>query len=171
MHDSAIGRHSGMQATLKRIKLLFYWKGIDRDVRHYIRNCAICQTCKPENINTPGLLQPLPIPEGIWTDISMDFIEGLPKSQGKEVILVVVDRLSKYAHFIAVNHPYTAATIAQVFISNVFKLHGTPSSIISDRDPVFISNFWEELFKLQGVELLKSTAYHPQTDGQTKVVN
>ena len=101
----------------------------------------------------------------------MDFIKGLPKSNGKDVIIVVVDRLSKYAHFMALSHPYSAVTVAQLFLTHIFKLHGLPSSIISDRDPIFVSSFWEELFKLQGVELLKLTSYHPQTDGQSEVVN
>ena len=81
-------------------------------VRQFIRECVVCQTCKYDNSAFPGLLQPLPIPDKIWTNISLDFIEGLPKSRGKDVILVVVDRLSKYAHFIALSHPFTALTIA-----------------------------------------------------------
>ena len=98
-------------------------------------------------------------------DLSMDFIEGLPKSQGYNVILVVVDRLTKYAHFMAVKHPYTAASIAQIFMDNVVRLHGLPQSIISDRDTIFVSAFWKELFKLYRVKLAPSTAYHPQSDG------
>ena len=93
----------------------------------------------------------------------MDFIEGLPHSGGVDVILAVVDRLTKYAHFMALKHPYTAATVAKVYIDQVFKLHGLPNSIVSDRDPVFTSLFWQELFKIQGVNLQLSTAYHPQT--------
>jgi len=101
----------------------------------------------------------------------MDFIEGLPKSNGYNVILVVVDRLTKYAHFIPMKHPYTASTIAQAFLDNVVKLHGLPNSIISDRDTVFVSHFWTQLFKLYKVNLTLSIAYHPQTDGQTERVN
>lgn len=101
----------------------------------------------------------------------MDFIEWLPNSNGCSVIFVVVDRLSKYAHFIPVAHPYTASKIAQIFISNIFKLHGMPSSIIYDRNPMFTSAFWIELFKLQGANLKFRSAYHPQADGQTEVVN
>lgn len=101
----------------------------------------------------------------------MDFIEGLPKSEGYSVILVVVDRLTKYAHFIPIKHPYTAATIAQIFLDNIVKLHGLPASIVTDRDTIFVSQFWKALFKLYKVDLQLSISYHPQTDGQLERVN
>jgi hypothetical protein len=100
----------------------------------------------------------------------MDFIYGLPSSHGKTSIFVVVDHLTKYAHFCPVSHPYTASTIVQFFVDNIVKLHGVPQSIVSDRDKIFTSNFWKELFRLQGTMLKMSTSYHPQTDGQTEVV-
>ena len=93
--------------------------------------------------------------------MSLDFVEGLPKSMGYEVILVVVDRLTKYVHFVPVSHPYNAAKIASLYMHHVFKLHGRPSSIVSDRDATFTSLFWSELFRLQGTILAMSTAYHP----------
>jgi hypothetical protein len=92
---------------------------------------------KPEHVPTPGLLQPLPIPVEAWTSIALDFVTGLPKCEGKEVIMVVIDRLTKFAHFIALSHPYSTLSIVRAFLDNIYKLHGLPSSIISDRDPIF----------------------------------
>lgn len=171
LHGSSQAGHSGRDVTVQRVKSLFYWKGMAKDIQAYIRACVICQQCKYDTAASPGLLQPLPILEGVWMDISLDFIDGLPRSGGFSVILVVVDRLSKAAHFIALKHPYSAASVAQTFLDNVFKLHGMPRSIVSDRDAVFVSTFWQELFKLQSCALNLSTAYHPQSDCQTEVVN
>nr|GEX96157.1 hypothetical protein [Tanacetum cinerariifolium] len=109
--------------------------------------------------------------EGIWESISMDFIKALPKSQGYTVIFMVVDRLTKYGHFMPLSYPFTTVEVAQEFLDTVYKLHGLPISIVSERDKVFLINFWKELFKLLQVKLLMSTAYHPQTDGYTEVVN
>lgn len=101
----------------------------------------------------------------------MDFIEGLPKSKGYSVIMVVVDRLTKFTHIIPVKHPYNALQIAKLFMDNIVILHGLPKSIVTDRDPIFVSAFWKQLFKLYNVQLHFSTAYHPQTDWQTERVN
>ena len=101
----------------------------------------------------------------------MDFIEGLPKLEGYSVILVVVDRLTKFAHFIPIKHPYTAVSIAKVFLEHIVKMHGLPKSIVTDRDTIFVTNFWKELFKLYKVDLNLTTAYYPQSDGQTERVN
>ncbi|KAK4384513.1 Transposon Ty3-G Gag-Pol polyprotein [Sesamum angolense] len=124
-----------------------------------------------EHLPYPGLLQPLAIPTQAWSSILMDFIEGLPKSEGKDCILVVVDRLTKYAHFIALTHPFSTESVARTFIDSVYKLHGLPVNIISDRDEVFTGVSWRELFKLLGTTLSLSTAYHPHTNGQTERVN
>lgn len=121
----------------------------------------ICQENKNELTPSPGLLQPLTIPTQVWTDISLDFIEGLPKSHGFTVILVVMDRLIKYVHFIPLSHPYTASNVAHLFLANVLKLHGMPRTIVSDSGPIFTSFFWQELFHLQGITLALSSAYHP----------
>ncbi|GKE44054.1 reverse transcriptase [Tanacetum coccineum] len=170
-HSGPVGGHVGVQATLHKLCSLFYWRKMRREIKQFVKECDVYQRCKHDLSSYPGLLQHLPIPNIMWASILMDFMEGLPKSQGKNVIMVVVDRLRKYSHFIALVHPFTAVQVAQVFLHNIYKLHGLPKSIVSDRDKVFISTFWRELFKLLHVKLLMSTAYHPQTDGQTEVVN
>nr|GEX91735.1 hypothetical protein [Tanacetum cinerariifolium] len=170
-HDEAIGGHSSAHLTMKKLGSLFYWKGLKKMVKQIIIDCNVCQRQKPDLSAYPGLIQPLPIPERIWKDIFLDFIEKLPTSHGKSVILVVVDRLRKYAHFIPLTHLFTASQVAQVLLDQVYKLHGLLESIVSDRDKVFLSNFWKALFAELKVKLKLSTAYHPQTDGQTKVVN
>ena len=133
-HASAIGGHSGVNATYHRLNKLFLWRGMKADVDIYVKQYSICQQSKHSHDHLAGLLQPLPIPAGVWQDVSMDFVEGLPKSKGYSVIMVVVDRLTKFAHFILLKHPYTAVTVAQLFLDNVVKLHGLPSNIVSDRD-------------------------------------
>ena len=160
-----------MEVTYRKLADLVYWKGMKKQVRNWVRECSVCQRCKPLLQAPASTLQPLPILGAVWIDVSMDFIEGLPSSRGKDTILVVVDRLSKYAHFLALSHPFSAAGVAQLYFEHIYRLHGLPRTIISDRDKVFLSQFWTELFSLQNVALHMSTAYHPQTNGQTKVVN
>jgi transposase InsO family protein len=124
-----------------------------------------------ETIKTPGLLQPLSIPSQRWEEVSMDFITGLPKSKEKSVIMVIVDRLTKYAHFCSLSHPFKDSTVATAFMEMVQKLHGSPKIIVSDRDPIFTRHFWTELFSCLGTQLAHSSFYHPQSNGQTKIVN
>ena len=111
------------------------------------------------------------VPDQAWQVVTIDFIEGLPNSSSYNCILVVVDKFSKYAHFIKLAHPFTALKIAKLYMDNIYKLHGMPKAIVFDRDKIFISMLWQELFKLTGSELRMSSAYHPQSDGQTERVN
>ncbi|WVZ13310.1 hypothetical protein V8G54_017840 [Vigna mungo] len=170
-HMTSTGGHSGVYRTYRRIAQSFYWVGMIRMITEFVAGCVICQQHKYMTASPQGLLQPLPIPQSVWEEVSMDFIVKLPKSQGYDAILVVVDRLSKYGHFIALKHPYSARTMAEVFTREIVRLHGIPRSIVSDRDPLFLSLFWKELFRMQGTQLRMSTAYHPETDGQTEVLN
>lgn len=166
----AVG-HEGTQKTLQRLCATFYIEHDRRLVKEHVCACLTCQRNKVESLHPAGLLQPVPVPSKIWADISMDFIETLPRVHGKSVILTVVDRFSKHAHFIPLGHPYTASTVARVFFNDIVRLHGFPESIVSDRDPIFTGHLWRDLFKHAGVQLKLSTAFHPQTDGQSEAVN
>ena len=165
MHDNPLGGHSSYLKTLHRLQKDFYWYGLRQDLKQYVKECDTCWKLKHETCFPAGLLQPLPIPKKPWLDVSMDFVEGLPKSHLKSVVFVVVDRLTKYTHFMALSHPYTTAKVANLYLHFVFKLHGMSFTIVSDRDPVLTSLFWKELMKLQGVSLAMSSAYHSQSDG------
>ena len=161
-HESG---HEGVQKTAHRWRTSFYNSKTLQRVREFVRSCAVCQQHKTQHLHPAGLLQPLPIPSMVWADISMDFIEGFPKVGGKSVVLTVVDRFSKYGHFITLGHPYSAASVAKAFFDEIVKLHGLPCSIVSDRDTVFTSQFWTGLFTMVVVKLQMSSAFHPQTDG------
>jgi len=141
------------------------------DLKNHIRECGVCQQMKHETCHATGLLQPLPILDKPWITASMDFVVGLPRSQRLDVVMVVVDRLTKYVHFVGLSYPYSTVKVAALFAQHVLKLHGMPSSIVSDRNPVFTAKFWAELFRLQGVQLAMSSVYHPHSDGQTEVIN
>lgn len=171
IHIAHSAAHEGSQKTLQRLRATFYMDHDRRLVTEFVKSCSVCQRNKVESLHPAGLLQPLPVPFQVWADISLDFIEALPCVNGKSVILTVVDRFSKYAHFIPLGHPYTASSVAKAFFSNIVRLHGIPESIVSDRDPVFTGHVWKDLFKLAGVTLKMSTAFHPQTDGQSEAVN
>lgn len=140
-HEGLVGGHIGVSLTYKRVSHTFAWHEMLKDIKKFVAECCICQQNHYETVRPPGLLQPNTIPEKAWADISMDFIEGLPSSNGKTIILVVVDRLTKYGHFVPLSHPYSAVVVAQQLMVEVFKLHGLPESIIFDRDPVFLSAF------------------------------
>ena len=170
-HSSELGGHSGERATYQRVKLIFHRQGLKQDVVQFVKQCPVCQLNKAEHTPYPGLLEPLPVPDFAWAHVSMDFVEGLPKSEHKNLILVVVDRFTKYAHFIPLKHPFSAPVVAKAFLHTLVNLHGPPHTIVSDRDKIFTSHFWRHLFKLWDTKLLMSTAYHPQTDGQTERVN
>jgi hypothetical protein len=169
-HAHTMG-HEGCEKTLHRLKTSFYNTHLRQRVREFIKSCAVCQRNKTEHIYPAGLVQPLQVLDQVWNDIAMDFIEGVPKVGVKSVISIVVDRFSKFAHFISLSHPYSTSSVAKAFFDNIVRLHGMPCSIVTDHDPIFTSNFWKELFRLAGVKLLLSLAFHPQIDGQSEVVN
>ena len=143
-----------------------------QQARRLVQACDICQRNKASTHKPHGLLQPLPIPEKKWTSVSMDFIVQLPKTAaGRDAIVVFVDRLTKMAHFVAINTTITAIELADVFVDNVVRLHGVPTSIISDRDSKFTSAFWAQMCQRLGIKQGMSSAIHPQTDGQTEKMN
>nr|GEV90182.1 hypothetical protein [Tanacetum cinerariifolium] len=129
-----LGGHSRVHVTAKKLADVFFWKGLNKMVKFFVKECNVCQRYKPDLSAYPGLIQPLPIPTHVWSEISIDFIESLPKSQRKSIILVVVDRLSTYAHFMALQHPFSTSDVAKLFLNNIYKLHGLPKVIVSDRD-------------------------------------
>lgn len=158
LHDSGIGGHSGIHATYKRIKSLFEWPGMKKDVTSFVQTCAVCQQAKAEHCKNPGLLQPLPVPLQAWYSVSIDFVEGLSKSNGYDTVMVIVDKFSNFAKFIPLTHPFTALTVAKAFMSQVYDVFGMPKVIISDRDRVFTSALWQELFRLADVKLNMSSS-------------
>ena len=171
-HDAKSAGHFGQTRTFELVTRDFFWPRARRFVNRYVSTCDTCARMKAPRHKRHGFLVPLPAPERPWTSISMDFIVGLPRSpSGNDAIFVVVDRFTKMAHFIATRTTIDSPDVARLFIDTVYRLHGLPTDIVSDRDKVFTSHFWRHFLALLGVKPNLSTAFHPQTDGQTERVN
>ena len=168
-HKSKLSVHPGVSKMYHDLKRTFWWRSMKRDISIYVARCPTCQQVKSDQQKLAGLLQLLGVPGWKWEEISMDFIDGLPRSRkGNDSIRVIVDRLTKSAHFIPVRSNRTARSLAQLYLKEIVRLHGVPKSIVSDRDPLFTSKFWEAFQEELGTKLNLSSAYHPQTDGQTE---
>ncbi|KAK2436442.1 hypothetical protein QL285_021436 [Trifolium repens] len=171
-HKSKLSIHPGATKMYQDLRLDYWWPGMKRHVAEYVASCLTCQKAKVEHQKPAGMLQSLDIPEWKWNSISMDFITGLPKTRRKhDSIWVIVDRLTKSAHFLPVRITDTVEKLTDIYVAEIVRLHGIPSSIVSDRDPKFTSHFWRTLHEALGTKLRLSSAYHPQTDGQTERTN
>nr|GFA45552.1 reverse transcriptase [Tanacetum cinerariifolium] len=168
-HSSPFSIHSGSTKMYHDLKQHFWWSGMKGDVSMFVSKCLICQQVKIEHQRASGLLLPLDIPVWKWDEISMDFVTGLPRTQRRhDAIWDVVDRLTKSAYFLPIRKDYSVSRLAEIFQQEIIRLHGTPSAIVSDRDPRFASRFWKGFQKAWGTRLKFSTAFHPQTDGQSE---
>nr|ABA97807.1 retrotransposon protein, putative, Ty3-gypsy subclass [Oryza sativa Japonica Group] len=171
-HDTLYSIHPGSTKMYQDLKERFWWASMKREIAEYVAVCDVCQRVKAEHQKPAGLLQPLKIPEWKWEEIGMDFITGLPRtSTGHDSIWVIVDRFIKVAHFIPVKTTYSGSQLAELYMARIVCLHGVPKKIVSDRGSQFTSNFWKKLQEEMGSKLNFSTAYHPETDGQTERVN
>ena len=168
-HNTVFTMHPGGNKMYQDLEQFYWWKGMKRDVVEYVSKCLTCQQVKAEHQVPTGLLNPLPIPQWKWDNISMDFVSGFPLTQQKhDSVWVIVDRLTKSAHFILVRMDYSMDRLAELYVDEIVQLHGVPLSIVSDRDPRFTSRFWKELQSTLGTKLNFSTAFHLQRDGQSK---
>jgi hypothetical protein len=170
VHDSLVGGHLGRAKTLEVLQRNYYWPLMHDSVRRFVASCQTCSRTKSSREKYNGLLKPLPVPERRWKDLSVDFVTELPESNGYTNIMVVVDRLSKMRHLVPCQST-TAPAVARMFLHNVWKLHGLPDTIVSDRGTQFVSAFWDELTKQLKIEARLSTSFHPETDGQTERAN
>jgi transposase InsO family protein len=174
-HDDPLAGHFGGNRTRELISRKFFWPGMDVQIREYVRECPVCQGMVTKRHRPYGALEPLPIPSRPWSQISMDFITGLPVNMRRhdevDMIFVVVDRYTKYSLFFAVPSTITAVELAELFHTEVELRYGPPEGIVSDRGSLFTSNFWAEVQYLSRIKLRLSTAFHPQTDGQTERMN
>ena len=172
MHNVPYAGHPGYHKTLAAVRKEYFWLGMKKDIENYIARCMECQRVKVEHRHPTSLLQPLPIPEWKWEVVMIDFITALPRTNRQhDSIMVVVEKLTKATHFILVKSTHKAANIEEIYMKEIARLHGVPKAIVSDRDSKFTSNFWKGLFKEFRTNLNRSTAYHPQADGQTERVN
>ena len=161
-HTTVFTMHPGGNKMYQDLKQFYWWKGMKRDVTEYVSKCVTCQQAKPEHQVPTSLLNLLPIPQWKWDNITMDFVSGFPLTQQKhDLVWVIVDRLTKSAHFIAVRIDYSMDRLAELDVDEIVRLHGVPLSIVSDRDPCFTSRFWKELQSALGTKLNFSTASHP----------
>ena len=170
-HASPLAGHPGVSKTRELVERDYIWTGLRQHAEEFVNGCSVCQTAKPVHHKPYGLLKTLEVPSRPWEHISMDFVEPLPIANGFDSILVVIDRHSKWGTFIPTRTDITAANLADILFDRVFALHGLPLSIVSDRGSKFVSKFWTYLNKRLDVRLRLSTAYHPQTDGQTERTN
>ncbi|KAI3827735.1 hypothetical protein L1987_01818 [Smallanthus sonchifolius] len=168
-HKSRYSIHPGTNKMYQDLKKEYWWPGMKNDVTEYVNKCLTCSLVKAEHQKPCGKMQPLPIPEWKWEEITMDFITKLPRtSKGNDTIWVIVDRLTKSAHFLPIRETASSEKLAEVFIKEIVSRHGMPVSIVSDRDTRFTSRFWKKFNEAMGTRLNISTAYHPQTDGQSE---
>jgi hypothetical protein len=171
-HLSKFSMHPGSTKIYQDLRQNFWWTRMKREIARYVSEYDICQRVKASHLKIDSSLQPLPIPSWKWEDISMDFIVGLPNtSQRHDSIWVIVDRLTKTAHFLPVHTTYNAKKYAEIYLDQIVRLHVIPKTIISDRGAQFIARFWEQLQHSLRTKLIQSSAYHPQTDGQTERIN
>ncbi len=170
-HCSKVARHPGVSRTMFLTKQRFWWPSMARDIRCFVLACSVCAVSKTSNRPSAGLLQPLSVPSRPWSHISLDFVTGLPASSGNTVVLTVVDRFSKAAHFIPLPKLPSARETAVAVIDHVFRIHGLPTDVVSDRGPQFVSKFWGEFCRLLGATVSLSSGYHPQSNGQTERAN
>ena len=170
-HTSPYAMHPGGTKMYRTINENYWWNGMKRDIAEFVSKCLVCQQVKAEHQVPMGLLQPLSMPEWKWERITMDFVSGLPRTQrNHDAIWVIVDRLTKSAHFLAIRMDYSLERLAELYINEIVRLHGIPVSIVSDRDLRFTSRFWGSLQEALGTKLKFSTSFHPQTDGQSERV-
>jgi hypothetical protein len=171
-HLSKFSMHPGSNKMYHDLRSLYWWTRMKREIAKYVSECDICQRIKASHLKVAGTLQPLPIPSWKWEDICMDFVVGLPNtSRHHDSIWVIMDRLSKTAHFLPVHTTHKAEKYAEIYIDQIVRLHGIPRTIVSDRGALFVARFWEQLQKSLGTTVIRSSAYHPQTDSQTERVN